>query len=733
MVAIPGFATETRPKPAPEREPTLVELLQKVRAYHPQADFNLIQRAFVFAEQHHRPQRRKNGDPYVGHPVSVAHIVADMKLDEGTICAALLHDTVEDTDATQEDLVACFGADIAHLVDGVTKLSKIRFRSKEEKQAENFRKMLIAMSQDIRVILVKLADRTHNMRTLEHLAPEKQAVIAQETMDIFAPIANRLGLGALKIELEDLSFRYLYPDKFQELKSAVNKRLTERKGYVDRVIAEISGIVQKEGIDAEVSGRPKHFWSIFRKMQRQDISVEKVYDSIAFRVLVGKQSECYHVLGLIHDKWRPIPGRFKDYVALPKPNRYQSLHTSVIGPDGQPIEVQIRTHGMHRVAEGGIAAHWKYKEGGRLEQKDEERFDWLKRLMEWQREFDDPSEFLESVKIELFADEVYTFTPKGELKVLPRGSTPVDFAYAVHSEVGATCSGAIINGHIQPLTYQLKNGDVIEVIRNKSQRPNKDWLKFVATTRAKDRIKAFIKKEQRQRSYEIGEQLLDKELRKYSKSLIKLRKTDQFAECAKHFNCESVEELVVQVGMGNITPETVAHQALGDEAKPKPAPMAVIGKLLDKVRRRPGGIVVDGLDGIKHSIAKCCSPVPGEAIVGFVTPGHVISVHRKGCVNTIDVENEREVEVRWGESTGSGYPVAIRVITETGTPGLLTKMTKVFSDLKINIDAAHCAEASDGRAENIFRFHAKHLDELTVVTRKMESLRGVHSVVRVRD
>lgn len=744
MVAIPAssrFPTlEGAERIATTREPTALELITKVRAYHPTADLNLIKRAFVFAEQHHRPQRRKNGDPYVGHPVSVAHIVAEMKLDEGTICAALLHDTVEDTSATHEDLVQCFGPDIAHLVDGVTKLSKIRFRSKEEKQAENFRKMLVAMSQDIRVILVKLADRTHNMRTLEHLAPEKQVVIAQETMDIFAPIANRLGLGALKCELEDLSFRYLHPDKFMELKHAVNSRLDERKDYVDRVIREIESIIRAEGISGEVTGRPKHFWSIFRKMQRQDIAVDKVYDAVAFRVLVDKQSDCYHVLGLIHEKWRPIPGRFKDYIALPKPNRYQSLHTSVIGPDGQPIEVQIRTHAMHRVAEGGIAAHWKYKESGRLDQKDEERFDWLKRLMEWQKEFDDPSEFLESVKIELFADEVYTFTPKGELKVLPRGSTPVDFAYAVHSEVGASCSGAIINGHIVPLTYQLKNGDVVEVIRSKSQKPNKDWLKFVRTTRAKDRIKAFIKKEQRERSLELGEQLLDKELRKYSRSLIKMRKGEELESAAKALNLESVEELIVQVGMGNVTPEAAAHSALGEEATQKSktaaaiaAPMNAISKLIDKVRRKPGGVVVDGLDGVKHSIAKCCSPVPGEPILGFVTPGHVISVHRKGCVMTAAIEDERRVDVRWGDSAGTGYPVGIRVITESGVPGLLTKMTKVFSDLKINIDAAVCAETPDGRAENVFRFHAKHLDELVDVTRKMESLRGVHGVSRVRE
>ena len=716
-------------------EPTVQALLDKVRAYHPNPDLNIIQRAFVFAEQHHRPQRRKNGDPYVGHPVAVAHIVADMKLDEGTICAALLHDTVEDTDATHEDLVTCFGADIAHLVDGVTKLSKIRFRSKEEKQAENFRKMLIAMSQDIRVILVKLADRAHNMRTLDFLPPEKRVVIAQETMDIFAPLANRLGLGALKCDLEDLSFRHIHPEKYQELKLGMDKRLDERKDYIGMVTAELEGLLAHEGIAAAVSGRPKHFWSIHRKMQSHDIPLEKVYDSMAFRVLVDKQSDCYHVLGVVHDRWRPLPGRFKDYIALPKANHYQSLHTTVIGPEGQPIEVQIRTHGMHRVAEGGIAAHWKYKEGGKLEGRDEERFDWLKRLMEWQREFDDPTEFLESVKIELFADEVYTFTPKGELKVLPRGSTPVDFAYAIHSEVGATCSGAIVNGHIVPLNYRLKNGDVIEVVRNKNQHPNKDWLKFVKTNRAQDRIKAYIKKEQRARSLELGEQLLDKELRKYSKSFIKMKRADELLPAVRAFNLDSVEELAVQVGMGNISAESVVPHVVPEAAakSPKEPPSTTIGKLLDRVRKKPAGVVVDGLDGVKHAIAKCCSPVPGESIVGFVTAGHTISVHRRGCLNTVDIDPERAVDVRWGDSTGAGYPVAIRVFTETGVMGLLNRMTKVFSDMKLNIDAAICAEAPDGRAENVFRFHAKHLQELNDVVRKFESLKGVHSVERVRD
>ena len=720
-------------------EPTVLELLDKIRAYHPHPDVNLIQRAFVFAEQAHRPQRRKNGDPYIGHPVAVAHLVASMKLDEATICAALLHDTVEDTSATIDDLNTLFSPEIGALVDGVTKLNKIRFRSKEEKQAENFRKMLIAMSQDIRVILVKLADRVHNMRTLKHLPAEKAAGIAQETMDIFAPLANRLGLGAIKSELEDLSFRYLYPDEFKALRDEVSLRLEERKGYIQRVIRDISEIVQAAGIEAEVTGRPKHFWSIHKKMVRQQIPFSKVYDHMAFRVHVEKTSECYHVLGLIHEKWRPIPGRFKDYIALPKPNKYQSLHTTVIGPEGQRIEVQIRTHAMHRVAEGGIAAHWKYKEDGHsIATKDEERFDWLKRLMEWHREFEDPSEFLESVKVELFADEVYTFTPKGELRVLPRGSTPVDFAYNVHSEVGNTCNGANVNGSIVPLTYELRNGDVVEILTNRNQRPNKDWLRFVQTQRAKNRIKAYIKKEQRERSYELGEQLLDKELRRYSKSLAKLKKSEELRELARHMNFDHVEELIVQVGMGNVTAESVAHAVVPEKVREKApsAPAKIVSKIMDRVRKKPAGVVVDGLEGISHTIAKCCSPLPGEPIVGFVTPGHTISVHRKGCLNTVEMDGQRQVDVTWGENGSGGtggYPVGLRVITETGVPGLLTKMTKVFADLKVNIDAANCAEAPDGRAENLFRFHAKDLSALNAVTRRLEGLKGVFSVSRVRE
>ncbi len=729
---------QAAPAPAASTEPTVRDILQLLRTYHPHADLNLVQRAFVFAEQHHRPQHRKSGDPYIGHPVAVAHILCGMKLDVASICAALLHDTVEDTPATLDDLKNVFSDEIAELVDGVTKLSKIRFRSSEEKQAENFRKMLIAMSRDIRVILVKLADRVHNMRTLGHLPEKKAAGIARETMDIFAPLANRLGLGAIKMELEDLSFRYLHPEEFAELRDKVASRLNERRDYIERVVEDLRGTLEGEGIEVEVTGRPKHFWSIHRKMQNQRVAFEKIYDIMAFRVIVAKQSQCYHALGIIHERWRPVPGRFKDYIALPKPNKYQSLHTTVIGPEGQQIEVQIRTEAMHRVAEGGIAAHWRYKEGSRrIEPKDEERFEWLKRLMEWQQELDDPSEFLESVKVELFADEVYTFTPRGELKVLPRGSTPIDFAYAIHSEVGNTCSGAIVNGSIVPLNTRLHNGDTVEIITSRNQHPSKDWLKFVQTNRARNRIKAIVRKEQRERSMELGEQLLDKELRRYSRSLARVRKTPEFKECATQHGFDDPEELIVQVGAGNLTAETIVSSVLPPDktAKPKPvqpAPGNPITRFIRRVTGAPSGVVVDGLDGVKHTIAKCCSPVPGEPITGFVTPGHVISVHRRGCLNTLDMAPERQVEVRWGEGN-QGYPVCLRVVTETGVPGILTRMTKVFSDLRINIDMANCAEATDGRAVNVFRFHAKHLDELNQVVRRLGALKGVFTVERVRD
>ncbi|MCB9728079.1 MAG: bifunctional (p)ppGpp synthetase/guanosine-3',5'-bis(diphosphate) 3'-pyrophosphohydrolase [Deltaproteobacteria bacterium] len=724
--------------PVPQREPVITDIIAAMREYMPAPDLNMVRRAFVFAEQHHRPQRRKSGAPYIGHPVAVARILCDLKLDEETICAALMHDTVEDTSATLEDVEAVFNKSIAELVDGVTKLNQIRFRSNEEKQAENFRKMLVAMSRDIRVILVKLADRTHNMRTLDHLAPDKRIGIARETMDIFAPLANRLGLGAVKAELEDLAFRHLEPEEHASLEAKVNERIEQRRDYIDDVVEELAELVRREGIEAEVAGRPKHFWSIHRKMQRQRIPFEHIHDLIAFRVLVAEQRDCYHVLGLIHDRWRPVPGRFKDYVALPKANKYQSLHTTVIGPGGHRIEIQIRTHAMHRVAEGGIAAHWKYKEGGRgLEQKDEERFDWLKRLMEWQQELDDPSEFLESVKVELFQEEVYTFTPAGELKVLPRLSTPVDFAYAVHSEVGNHCSRAAVNGSIVPLDHQLRNGDVVEIFTTPSQRPSKDWLRFVQTTRARNRIRAHIKRESRDRSLELGEQLLDKGLRRFGRSLAKVRKTPGFKEAAQHLNLASGDEMIVQVGNGKLTPESVVHAVLPPEVtgKPRntePERLNVISRLIRRVTGGPTGVVVDGLEGVKHTIAKCCSPVPGEAIVGFVTPGHVVSVHRRGCQNALSLDADRAVDVRWGNA-GGGYPVDFLIITEAGVPGTLSRMTKVFGDMKVNIERASCEDAGDGRAENLFTVLATDVDQVTQLTRRLASLKGVFSVERVRS
>ncbi|MEC9070809.1 MAG: bifunctional (p)ppGpp synthetase/guanosine-3',5'-bis(diphosphate) 3'-pyrophosphohydrolase, partial [Myxococcota bacterium] len=668
----------------------------------------------------------------------VARILCDLHMDEEAICAALLHDTVEDTEATLEELAEIFNGEIAELVDGVTKLSKIRFRSTEEHQAENFRKMLLAMSKDIRVILVKLADRTHNMRTLRHLPPAKQKVIARETMDIYAPLANRLGLGGLKAELEDLSFRYTEPEAFETLRNQVNTRVDERKDYIKRVVADLHELMAVESIEADITGRPKHFTSIHRKMVNQGIPFEMVHDLIAFRIIVGRNQDCYHVLGLIHDHWRPVPGRFKDYIALPKANKYQSLHTTVIGPDGHPVEIQIRTHEMHQIAEGGMAAHWRYKEAdAEISSPDEERFEWLKRMMEWQKELDDPSEFLESVKMELFAEDVYTFTPSGDLKVLIRGSTPVDFAYSIHSEVGNTCSGAMVNGSIVPLSYQLRNGDVVEIITNRTQKPSKHWLRFVKSNRAVSRIRAFIKKEQRVRSIELGEQLLDKELRRYSRSLARVRKTPVFEEAAKALNLDGGEEILVQLGSGKLTPSSVIRALLPPEetTEPKPAestPKGTFARFIRRVTGGPGGVVVDGLDGVKHTIAKCCSPVPGESIIGFVTPGHVVSVHRTGCANILDLPPEREVDVTWGDSS-SGYPVTLKVVTDSGTPGLLSKMTKIFADLSVNIDVANSHDKGEGSAASFFTFHAKNVDELNSLIRRLRSIRGIHTVERIRS
>jgi GTP diphosphokinase / guanosine-3',5'-bis(diphosphate) 3'-diphosphatase len=718
----------------------LSEILTKVETYHPTADLELIRKAYSYASKAHDGQTRRSGEPYVVHPMSVAGIIADLRLDTASICAGLLHDTVEDTGATVEELHTTFGAEIAFLVDGVTKLGKIAWNTREERQAENFRKMLLAMARDIRVILVKLCDRLDNMRTLDHMPVEKQERIARETMDIFAPLANRLGIMRIKSELEDLAFRYLEPVEFENLRTQVARTEKERQKYISDTEKVIQAAMIEGGVPCVVKGRAKHLWSIYQKMKKTGRELEQIYDAIGFRVVTEGTRQCYEALGVAHSRWTPIPGRFKDYIALPKPNMYQSLHTSVIGPNGQRIEVQIRTGDMHKVAEEGIAAHWKYKEGrsGVADKDDEKKFAWLRQLMDWQRDLKDPTEFIETVKIDLFADEVYVFTPKGDVKALPKGSCPIDFAFAVHTSVGDRCSGARVNGAIVPLRYQLRNGDTIEILTSPNQKPNKDWLKFVVTSRAKAKIRHLLRSEQRERARTLGKDLLERELRKWGVSLTKLLKGTDLDKAVGQFKTGTVDDLIAAVGYGKITPQQIAEvmvpeerrkQGPQEDAAPSTNP---ITNLIRKVTRRTSltGIKVAGEDDVLVRFAKCCNPLPGDAIVGFITRGRGVTVHTRECQKALDLDPERRVQVDWDGKQKAPRPVSIQVIC-ADKPGLLATISQTFSDGGCNISQAHCRAGDDNKAVNTFQFTVTDLDQLKNVIRSLQRISGVFSVERI--
>ena len=711
----------------------LADIMEKVRTYDANVDVDLIKKAYVFASTSHEGQLRRSGEAYITHPLAVSNIIAEMKLDTASICAALLHDTVEDTPATYQDVSVLFSKEIADIVDGVTKLGKLRFRNKQERQAESFRKMLVAMSKDIRVILVKLADRLHNMRTLGHVPDGKAAGIAQETRDIYAPLANRLGIQWVKTELEDLSFRYLEPESYAHIRSKVNEKRSEREDYIKDVLGILESLVTEHDIQAEVSGRPKHFFSIHRKMRDQNIVYEQVYDAIAFRILVDDIKGCYQALGAIHSQWRPIPGRFKDYVALPKPNRYQSLHTAVLGPGGRRMEVQIRTYEMHAIAENGIAAHWKYKEGKPLHVDDEQKFAWLRQLLEWQRELDDPTDFFDMVKLDLFNAEVYVFTPRGDLKVLPKGSTPVDFAYAIHSEVGASCAGALVNNAMVPLEHQLRSGDTCEVITRKGQRPNVDWLRFVRTARAKSRIRQHLRVEQRSRSNQVGRELLEKALRRFKRSLNREIRSGRMEKVAQEqFKLKGATDLCVLVGYGKVTPDSVLKHLIPDEERVKAQPPKAEGRLAKMVRGLVGsktGIVVDGIDDMVVRFSKCCKPVPGDDVIGFVTRGRGVAIHTTDCALVLDSDPDRRIEVRWDRQVKTSSSVGVTVACEN-SPGLLASISQSFTELGINIIEANCR--TDGsHAINSFEVTVESADQLRNVMRSIERIRGVISVKRV--
>lgn len=711
----------------------LSDILDRVQSYHPNPDLDMIKKAYVYAAKVHKDQRRESGEPYLMHPLAVAELVTQLRLDEASICAGLLHDTVEDTDTTVAEVSGLFSPQVAQLVDGLTKISKINFHSREERQAENFRKMIVAMSTDIRVILIKLCDRVHNMRTLTHLREDKQRKIARETLDIYAPLANRLGIQWIKAELEDNCLKYLYADDYRELAELVSKSKRERDRYIKEVIAMIQGKMREHDFNCEVAGRPKHLFSIWRKMRTKSLEFDQLYDVIAFRVILRTIPECYEALGYLHTLWKPIPGRFKDYIALPKPNMYQSLHTSVLGPGNERVEIQIRTEEMQSVAEEGIAAHWRYKEGGG-QLRDEKKFAWLKQLVEWQQDLKDPTEFLDSVRVDLFADEVYVFTPAGEVKVFPKAATPIDFAFSIHSEVGHHCSGAKIDGVMVPLSTPMKNGNIVEILTSNTQRPNKDWLKYAKSSRAKTRIRSFLRKEQRDKSNEIGRELLDKALRKYGVSYPKLVKQHKIEAVLKELRVNSVEELQISVGYGKILPAAVLKVLVPAEELEKPTEEKVeskLGTFFRGIATKRSGVVINGIDEVMVRYARCCNPLPGDDIVGFVTRGRGVAVHLQACSQTLNEDPERRIEVQWDMKAKNKHNISIRVIC-SDQPGLLASISQAFTDKGVNIHQANCRAMSDKKAINIFQVSVSDTQQLQNVVRAIASIKGVHSVERVR-
>lgn len=705
----------------------LNEIIERVLEYNPNANIDIIKKAYIFSAKVHKDQVRLSGEPYLNHPLETAYILSELKMDEYCISAGLLHDVLEDTLTTREELVKEFGEEIAQLVDGVTKISKIQYASHLERKAENYRKMLIAMAKDIRVVIIKLADRLHNMRTLDFHTKDKQESISRETVEIYAPIAHRLGMSKLKGELEDLAFKYLKPDVYSELKDAVERKVREREKYVEKVKEIIKKVLQEHNIKAEVTGRPKHLSSIYQKMERQKVSLDQIYDLVAFRVIVGTVRECYEVLGIIHSLWRPIPGRFKDYIGVPKPNMYQSLHTTVIGPEGERIEIQIRTEEMHRIAEYGVAAHWKYKESkGRSSKDDEERFAWLRQILEWQQETKDAKDFIESIKTELFTDEVYVFTPKGDVKVLPKGSTPVDFAYAIHSDIGNHCAGAKVNGKMVPLRHELVTGDIVEIITLPQQKPSADWLKFVKTSKAKTKIKQFLRQQQYEKSISIGKELLEKAFKKHELNFSKLTKND-LNNILKKFNLKSEEDLFSAVGFGRVSPLQVLTELLPEDKKQE----IKISEVSSTKGYSKEGIVIKELDGVLIKFGKCCNPIPGEPILGFISRGKGITIHSKDCPNILNADPQRIIEASWEPGKKILRPIKLRVEC-VDEPGLLSNISSSISAQNVNISEAKITTTSDKKAICDFSVQVTDTNLLSKLIQGIEKVKGVYSVTRVR-
>jgi GTP pyrophosphokinase len=709
------------------------DITDRIESYHPDADFDLLRRAYIFSAMEHRGQVRKSGEPYLTHPLEVAYILAELKLDVTSVAVGLLHDVIEDTLTTREVLEEYFGGEIAGLVEALSKISRIPFTSEAEKQAENFRKMLLAMVSDVRVILVKLADRLHNMRTLDALPQEKRERIARETIDIYAPLANRLGMGQIKQELEDLALSHLDADGYARLRSALEEKRRVSEGFIEETRRILEGRLAEQSIPAEITGRVKHLYSIHKKMRVQRISVDEVYDYVAFRVITDSVRNCYGVLGIVHGMWRPIPGRIKDFIAMPKPNLYQSLHTSVMSEKGQPFEVQIRTREMHEVAEKGIAAHWKYKEGRTLDHKEDINVQWLQKIVEFHKEVKDPREFLEAVKIDLYPEEVYAFTPKGEVRSFPRGATVVDFAYAIHTEVGHHCSGARVNGRMVPLKTPLQSGDVVEIITSQAHQPSRDWLAFVQTAHARHKIRHWLNAYERRRSVDLGRAVMDKDFRRYKVSLKSFRAEDMRAALAG-LKCDTLDDFLAQVGYGKLTP-TQLLEALMPPEELKPREDSFLAKAVKKTFRRTDGprVTVKGLDNVMIYLAACCKPIRGEEIVGYITRGKGISVHRTECSNVqrLMFDPERRIEVAWEKADEGTYEATVLLDSED-QPGLLARITSAIADEKTNIrnvDARVTSEDRKGQISLVLDVKDRiHLERIMERLRRLDGIRHVERV-----
>ncbi len=705
-------------------------LKAEIEKYTQDADLGLIEKAYKFARLAHQGQKRASGEDFIEHPLAVAGILAGLELDVITIAAAVLHDVVEDTPVTLEQVRAEFGDEIALLVDGVTKLSRLEYRSREEEQVENLRKMFLAMARDIRVVLIRLADRLHNLRTLQYLSEEKQREVARETLEVFAPLAHRLGMFRIKSEMEDLALACLEPEKFNEIKRLVSLRRKQRESYIERVIGILREHLARVGVKADIRGRPKHYYSIYKKMYEQGRDFSEIYDLIAVRIIVDTVKDCYGALGVVHTLWKPIPGRFKDFIAMPKSNMYQSLHTSVIGPEGEPFEIQIRTWEMHRTAEYGIAAHWKYKEG-RTDPDLDEKLSWLRQILDWQQDLRDAREFMESLRIDLFEDEVFVFTPKGDVIDLPAGSNPVDFAYRIHTDIGHRCVGAKVNGRIVPLDYTLKNGDIVEILTSKqSSGPSADWLKMVKTSSAKNKIRQWFKREKRAENLEKGREALEREIARHGFEPHELMREEWLDEVKRRFNFQTTDDLLVAVGYGGVTAQHVVARLLNEYRKQAQEQEAALEELAKESRwegygEPTEGVRIKGVDNVLVRFARCCNPIPGDPIIGYVTRGRGVSVHRLDCPNmaaALKDKQERLIEVAWDRADSLFYPVRVK-IDAIDRPGLMSDVLYVIAEGKTNILSAR-AGADNGAA----------VIELVLEIRDLEHLeRLVDRIKRVRD